>query len=74
MKTYIILLAILLTSCEQIKDEKTPSIIKAKRYTDFSGDLMPNNICRFFYKESTLSEWTETQEKCDCYKVGDTIK
>jgi len=69
----LLLVAVLLVGCKEGKE--IPKVIKIKYYTSFSGDLIPNGICRFFYKEREYSsEYTETQEKCDCYQVGDTIR
>lgn len=69
----IILMFIALTGCDQGKE--IPRIVKIKYYTNFNGDLMPSGICRFLYKDRENSiDYTETQEKCECYNVGDTIK
>ena len=69
---YAMLVAVLFAGCKQGKEIQ--KVIKVKYYTSFNGDLMPNGICRFFYKEREFSDYTETQEKCDCYHVGDTIR
>ena len=70
---YALLATVLLCGCHQGKEIE--KVVKIKYYTDFSGDLMPNGICRFFYKDRENSlDYIETQEKCDCYNVGDTIR
>lgn len=72
MKKIILLFFFALTSCNGGK--KDFKIIESKRYTSSYGNLLPSGICRFFYQEYEFSEYIETQEKCECYKVGDTIK
>ena len=58
-----------------IRGKEIPKVVKIKYYTSFNGDLMPNGICRYFYKEREGDlDYIETQEKCDCYNVGDTIR
>ena len=70
---HVLLVAVLFVGCQRGKE--IPKVVKMKYYTSFSGDLMPNGICRYFYKEREGDlNYIETQEKCDCYNVGDTIK
>jgi len=70
-KLFIIPIIALLTSCENKPYYK---IIESKYYSDGLSGFMPDGICRYTYRMYDNSSLSETQEKCDCYNVGDTIK
>jgi hypothetical protein len=67
---YALLATVLLYGCS---NNNEPKIIVQKSYTTFVGTAMPKGICRFGYEDGSFGV-TETQEKCDCYNVGDTIR
>ena len=71
-KLIFITIILLLFSCE--KKELKHKIIISKSYHTFSGDKMPDGICRYFYKVHKGFSWVEFQDKCNLYKVVDTIK
>jgi len=72
MKKYLIIpIVLFIMSCESKPYYK---IIESKLYSDGLSGNMPDGVCRYLYRVKYDSYLSETQEKCDCYNVGDTIK
>lgn len=71
---YALLVAVLFIGCK--KGDRLPRIVESKAYSsDEYGNKLPKGICVFYYKGyENDSFYNSTQEKCDCYKVSDTIK
>jgi len=70
-KLLIIPIILFFISCEMKPNYK---IIESKFYSDGLSGFMPDGVCRYLYRIGEDSNLRETQEKCDCYNVGDTIK
>lgn len=72
MKKFLLLLGLpLVLSCKLEKYEH--KIIHSKTPYSFSGKMLENDYCRYFYRRDSGSV-TEFTEKCDKYNIGDTLK
>ena len=68
---YTMLVVVLLSSCTN--NELEHKVIRSKSHLTFTGQELPNGICRFSYKNSRFSDYIEFSDKCEKYNVGDTI-